>query len=82
MKISVYSYRDCLVGYGMPILRDNDAVATRAFKFDVNEDRSMFKSDPKDFQLFRIGEFDTDTGIIDSYDPVLIVNANDLIDKE
>ena len=83
MTISVYCVRDQLIGYGIPILRDNDAVASRSFAYDINEvPNSPYKANPEHYQLFKIGEFDTVSGIINSIDPVLIVNASDLIKKE
>ena len=82
MVISVYCVRDSLLGFGMPILRDNDAVASRAFDYDLNIDGSPMASHPQDFQLYRIGFFDTDTGIIDSESPVLVASAIDFIKGE
>lgn len=82
MVISVYCVRDSLLGFGMPILRDNDSVASRAFDYDLNVPNNPMASHPDDFQLYRIGSFDTDTGIITSESPVFIASASDFIRKD
>lgn len=82
MKFSVYAVRDSLLGFGMPIIRDNDAVASRAFDYDLNVDGNPMASHPEDFQLYRIGSFDTDTGIVDSETPVVIASAIDFVRKD
>lgn len=82
MKFSVYCVRDSLLGFGFPVIRDNDAVASRAFEYDLKVDNSPYKHHPQDFQLYRIGEFDTESGEVISESPVLIASAIDFVEKE
>lgn len=79
MKFPVYCVRDSYVGFGMPVLRDNDSVATRAFEFDCTRSDSPYSVRPECYQLYYIGEFDTDTGVISSVTPVMIASANDFV---
>ena len=74
MKFPVYAVRDSLLGFGFPMIRDNDAVASRAFEYDLKVDNSPYAHHPQDFQLYRIGEFDTENGNIKSESPTLIAS--------
>lgn len=82
MKFPVYCVRDSLIGFGMPVLRDNDAVATRSFEFDITRDDSPFKQHPEHIQFYHIGEFDTDSGEITGCSPRLVASAVDFVGKE
>lgn len=64
MKFPVYSYRDKEVGFGSPIVESNDIVAMRGFSMQMNNPSSIMNFSPKDFDLYRIGEFDPDSGMI------------------
>lgn len=79
MKFPVYCVRDSLLGFGMPVLRDNDAVASRAFEFDVTRDDSPYKLHPEQIQLYHIGEFDTESGELVSSSPKLVSSAIDFV---
>lgn len=79
MKFPLYAIRDSLIGFSMPFIRDNDAIACRAFEFDILRDDSPYKNHPEHFQLFHIGEFDTDNAIIDSISPRMVASAADFI---
>lgn len=82
MKFPIYAVRDSLLGFSAPIIRDNDAVASRAFEFDCNRDNSPYRTHSEQFQLYHIGEYDTDTGDLCSSSPVLIASACDFIEKK
>lgn len=76
MKLPMYSYRDRLVGFGKPILDISDQTAIRGFSMAVNNPSSMENFSPKDYELYRVGTFDADTGKVIPEDlPVLIVDA-------
>ena len=42
MKKNVYSILDVNVGYGMPVVQDNDAVAMRNFENACSDKSSIF----------------------------------------
>ena len=63
MKYPIYSIRDVKVGFGAPSIDINDQSRIRGFAYSVNQEGIMnFK--PKDYDLYKVGEFDTDKGII------------------
>ena len=79
MKISIYSIHDALNGFGNPTLQNNDASAMRQFA-------EVFKDiySPQDYSLYKLGEFDTDSGEIETIIPMLVCRATDFVkgDKE
>lgn len=62
MVYGVYAYRDIKVGFGAPQLQLNEAVAKRRFAQDVAQEGSPLKFMPGDYELYRIGEYNTDSG--------------------
>lgn len=84
MKTKLYSYRDQLVGFGPIMVENNEQTAVRGFSFAVNNASGMMGFAPKDYDLFYVGEFDTDTGIITGAPvPALVVNGTSVFgDKE
>lgn len=80
MKYPVYSYRDALVGFGSPVIDISDQTAQRGFAMQMNNPQSLNNFSPKDFDLYRIGFFDSDNGRLDPEDvPVLICNGVNVI---
>ena len=79
MKFPLYAVRDSLIGFSMPVIRDNDAVASRAFEYDYDRDDSPYKNHPEHFQLFHIGEYDTDDGTIVGCSPRMVTACTDFI---
>lgn len=66
MKLGVYSVRDNLTGFLEPQVSLNDAVAVRAFEQACANSSSVMGFRASDFSLYKIGEFDTETGFIES----------------
>lgn len=77
MKFELYSYRDQLNGFGPIVLESNERTAIRGFAMAVNNGNGMMGFSPKDYDLYRIGEFDIEKGIVEptSPGPQLIVNG-------
>lgn len=64
-KESVYSFYDNKAKfYGKPMFFRNDGEATRSWEGAANDEKSTISAHPSDFELFRIGEFDDQTGSI------------------
>lgn len=77
MKYNVYSVRDVLNGFGSPICDFNDKTAIRNFRSAFRNGSSV---DPRDYDLFRIGSFDTDSGeLIPETSMVLVFRGVDCI---
>lgn len=64
MKVPVYSVRDVNVGFMNPMCDVNDNSAKRNFAYAINNTDLMSFS-PADYDLFRVGSFDSDTGVFD-----------------
>ena len=75
MKYPVYSYRDVKVGFMPPQCDQSDQSAIRGFSYAVNGNNGMMNFAPKDFDLFKVGEFDTDSGELIPCVPVQIASG-------
>lgn len=66
MKLKLYAVKDTVTGeFGAPYLGKNDAEAIRGFEYGVNTpSQSIIYTHSKDMQLFRMGEYDVNTGEI------------------
>lgn len=73
MKFYFYSMRDHKVGFMSPTLDINDATAYRNFAKAVSAPDGIIGFAPQDFDLFCIGEFDSETGYITAYDTIRLV---------
>lgn len=72
MKYNVYSIRDNLTGFLTPTFDVNDASAVRNFQHAMRNPQSLLNSHAQDYDLYRIGVFDQDTGSIESIVPVMV----------
>lgn len=79
MIYSIYSIQDALTGFNAPTLQANDAAAMRSFAEVFKEVYS-----PSDYSLWKIGQFDTNTGELVPEVPVIVCRATDFSkgDKE
>lgn len=82
MKYNLYSFRDLKAGFDFPKPDQNDATAMRGFAFAVNTENSIMGFEPKDYQLYKVGEFEVETGKIKPCTPVLICEGLDVYGKE
>lgn len=82
MKFNLYAVRDSLLGYSMPFIRDNDAVAIRAFEYDYQREDSPYTVHPEHFVLYNIGTYDTETAETVSLTPVIVCCASDFVKEK
>lgn len=82
MLYSLYTIKDEAIGYGAPMMQNNDAAATRAFAHECMNKDSYWNSHPADFSLWCIGSFDTHSGMIVEDEMKLIARASDFVIKE
>lgn len=77
MIYAIYSINDALTGFASPTLQNNDAAAMRSFA-------EVFKDvfSPADYSLWKIGNFDTDTGEIIPDVPTIVCRATDFVKGE
>lgn len=79
MKLPIYSIRDVHTGFMTPTVDQNDASAMRNFGHAVMQSQSLMNSHPKDYSLYKVGEFDSDTGEISGHIPELVTDAFSLL---
>lgn len=76
MKFGVYAVRDVKVGFQSISIQPNDAVAVRGFESTVINSDSVLFTHAEDFSLFKLGEFDADSGRLIPLDlPVQLIDA-------
>lgn len=69
MKRKIYSLYDEKAGaYANPFYMENDLTAVRAVSHAVNGGESNLSLSPSDFKLYCLGEFDDNSGGIDTDD--------------
>lgn len=83
MKYGIYSINDAVTGFINISIDVNDSSAKRNFGHACKNPDSLFFSHSSDYSLYKVGVFDTETGIIESF-PVIqkMVGADQLIRKE
>ena len=63
----VYAVKDELQGeFLQPIYSENDTLATRHFKYQINN-IEQWKYNASDYSLYRLGSFDTESGVYVSH---------------
>lgn len=83
MKMSMYAIRDIHVGFMTPQLDTNDETAKRNFAYGINNNPGIIGFRPADFDLYRIAEFDSDSGRIEPISPlVFVVNGASVIGEK
>lgn len=82
MKFIVTSMRDVLVGFGSPAIHVNDAAAKREFLSAVKgaAPDTVSGARPGDFELYKIGDFDSKLGKITPIDPPVFLARGDQIE--
>lgn len=81
MIYGMYAIRDTKAGFGQPIIEANNAVAMRNFYNAFVDKNSVLFNNKKDFDLFKIGEYDSELGLVTGLVHELIaegVNANEV----
>lgn len=79
MTKSVYSIRDNKMNsFGTPVLLENDSVAVRQFGDIITEGNTVMSKHPSDFTLYKIGEFDMESGKFTNLDcPSALATGSD-----
>lgn len=79
MKYPIYSYRDSKVGFGSPVVDQNDQTAVRGFAYAINGRDGIMNFQPGDFDLYKIGFFDSEKGTLESMLPELVVSGSSVV---
>ena len=78
MIYSIYVVRDLKTGFMTPTTDFNDASARRNFEHAVMQRNSLMYTHAEDYELFKIGQYDSDTGYIESQMPTMICAGTDV----
>ncbi|UPW41643.1 nonstructural protein [Peromfec virus RodF8_32] len=80
MLYGVYSIFDAKTGFMSPVIEVNDESAIRNFAHSVANSEGILYSFSQDFQLYRIGTFDSDTAALSNESPhPLLITGPDAI---
>lgn len=83
MIYPVFSIRDLKGDFYSPRIEQNESSAVRSFAQLVNTPDTTIHFSPRDFQFYRIGDFDSETGRLIPLDlPQLVTSAIDVFGKE
>ena len=66
MIYGIYAIKDVKVGFMQPFMQVNDGVAVREFRNIVNSHNNLVSTNYTDMELYKLGEYSLDTGLIES----------------
>lgn len=64
MNYIIFTTKDELTGFSGIAMAKNEAEAMRQFSIMANDKETIIGQHPKDFSLYKLGNYDTDNGII------------------
>lgn len=82
MRMNCYSIKDEQTGYRYPMISGSDGDMRRSFIIECKNPDSLIHQALKDFSVWKIGEWDTDTGeFISLPEKILIERGENIIDS-
>ncbi len=82
MKVELYSVKDTKLGkFCTPFTAPNDEIAKRMLQSTIMAGGNNIAQFPEDFQLFKLGNYDEDTGELTTENKFL-ANATEFVKKE
>lgn len=80
MIVNMYGIRDCHTGFMSPQTDLNDETAKRNFAMSVNNNPGVLGFRPGDFDLYYLGQFNTESGELKAITPIeFIVNGANVV---
>lgn len=76
MKYPIISYKDNKVGFMPPQCEQSEVAAIRGFSYALNSKDGIMNFAPSDFDLYKVGFFDTETGLIEAFTPVMLCSGS------
>lgn len=77
MLLNMYSLKDEVDQFGAVLLLPNDAAAMRITKNAYDQPNSIYQTNPADFTLYKLGQFDTISGEVIPELPTRICSCSD-----
>lgn len=82
MIYPVFCIRDIKTGFMSPTIDQNDLSAKRNFAYAINNSNQLMNYSPSDFQFYKIGNFDSQKGVLEPVSPIeLICDGVDVYEK-
>lgn len=81
MILNLYSVRDVKTGFLSLTSDYNDASAMRNFAHACMQKSSLMFTHPRDYELYNVGQFDNDTGVIIPCEKKFLMSGVD-VEKE
>lgn len=75
MILGIYAIRDQKTGYLPITVEQNDLSAIRNFEHAAQNVKALFYTHPEDFDLYKLGSYDNETGAVSPQDPVCIMTG-------
>lgn len=77
MQLKAFAIKDTATkAFERPFFQQSSEEAIRSFRHQVNNPQTIWHNAPEDFHIFYIGDYDTNTGLIQSLDaPVHVESA-------
>lgn len=79
MTYNVYSIRDVKTNFGNPFIDSSDESAIRGFGLAFSSSSPLVAYAPSDFELYRIGKFDSLSGHLTDELPTFICSASSFV---
>lgn len=70
MRYGIYAIRDAKTAFMQCTVDFNDAAAIRNFEHAVQQENSLMATHPGDYDLYKLGEYDNETGELFPATPV------------
>lgn len=78
----IFAIRDTKGGYyNQPFPQNSHGEAERTFADLVNEKSTTISRHPKDYDLYHLGHFDDNAGVLTAKQPEFIINGEQLVTK-
>lgn len=74
----IYAIKDVKIGFNSPFVQYSENVAKRTFMAAITDERGAYYKYPEDIELWYLGDFDDETGIIRGCDPQYIMGGKDI----
>ena len=82
MKVNLYSIKDTKLGkYCQPFTAPNNEIAKRMVTSTIRAGGNNIADYPEDMQLYKLGHYDEDTGILEN-DNEFLANCTEFTKKE
>lgn len=73
MNYKIFAIRDKYTSFMSPAVDINEEAAKRNFAYAINNNPGVMNFAPSDYDLYQIGTYDSESGVIDALVPIKFV---------